>query len=191
MKKLIAATILPLLFVGCSDKPKEESKAATSTAQPESKIEIVESKNALEIKIEKKADDRNKSDAYYYDYHTKDKKSAQKEEEPRSTVDAYSHLRSPYEAVEIQMIANKLSKEFIVKCSPCHDDYGNGIIGPSLLAKDGKFIYERIIDYKNGTKNNPLMTDLVKQMSDEQLKSIADEIAVFNKKIQEIREGKK
>lgn len=190
MRKVILAAV-PFLFLGCSDKPKEESKTALNTAQPESKIEIVESKNAHEIKIEKKADDRNKSDAYYYDYHTKDKKPAQKEEEPRTTVDAYSHLRSPYEAVEIQMIANKLSKEFIIKCSPCHDDYGNGIIGPSLLAKDGNFIYERIIDYKNGTKNNPLMTDLVKQMSDEQLKNIADEIAAFNKKIQEIREGKK
>lgn len=190
MKKVILAAV-PFLFLGCSDKPKEESKAAASTAQPESKIEIVENKNALEVKIEKKVSDSNKSDAYYYDYQ-KEKKSAQKEEEePRSKVDAYNRIRSPYEAVEIQMIANKLSKEFIIKCSPCHDDYGNGIIGPSLLAKDGKFIFERIVDYKNGTKNNPLMTDLVKQMSDEQLKSIADEIAVFNKKIQEIREGKK
>lgn len=181
--------VVPFLFLGCSDKPKEEQKAATSGSQTESKIEIVENKDAHEIKIEKKALDKNDSDAYYYDYN-KEKKTAVKEEEARTKVDAYSHLRSPYEAVEIRMLANKLSKDFIVKCSPCHDDYANGIIGPSLLSKDSKFIYERIIDYKNGTKVNPLMTDLVKIMSDEQLKNIADEIAAFNTKIKEMREGK-
>ncbi len=35
------------------------------------------------------------------------------------------------------------------------------------------------------------MRELVKQIDNEQLKQIADEIANFNKQIQEIREGKK
>ena len=188
MKKIILAAV-PFFILGCSDKPKEEQKTTADTTQSASKIEIVENKNAHEIKIEKKALDKNDSDAYYYDYN-KEKKEVTKEEEARTKVDAYSHLRSPYEAVEIRMMASKLSKDFIVKCSPCHDDYANGIIGPSLLSRDGEFIFQRIIDYKNGTKVNPLMTDLVKLMSDEQLKNIADEIAMFNIKIKEMREGK-
>ncbi len=91
-------------------------------------------------------------------------------------------VRSPYEKVEISLLVSKLSKEFIIKCSACHNDYANGIIGPSLIGKDKAFIYDSIMDFKDGKKENVLMTELVKMMSDENIDSLANEIAEFNKK---------
>ena len=80
-----------------------------------------------------------------------------------------------------------MSKEFIVKCSACHNDYANGIIGPSLLDKDATFIFNQIKKFKEDKNANVLMSDLVKQMSDENIQKLADEIFAFNKEIKEMK----
>ena len=189
MRKSILALVL-LFFIGCSDKPKERVNQESTENTTPNKIEVIENKNAKEIKITTKESDKKQSKSYYYDYNTEKDKKEQKESKSYTKIDAYSRIRSPYEAIEIRLMANKLSKEFILKCSPCHDDYANGIIGPSLLTRDADFIYNRIMDYKNGTKLNPLMADLVKLMEDEKLKNIAQEIALFNKKLRKLKEGR-
>jgi cytochrome c553 len=97
------------------------------------------------------------------------------------------NVRSPYEKVEISMLVKKLSKEFIVKCSACHNDYANGIIGPSLLGKDSDFIYKKIIAFKTGKESNPLMNDLVKMMDDDGIKRLSQEIFEFNNEITQMR----
>jgi cytochrome c553 len=78
----------------------------------------------------------------------------------------------------------------MVFCSACHNDYGNGIIGLSLLGKDGDYIYGKIMDFKSGKKDNVLMKALVKQLDDERLKSISVEIAEFNQKLLKLRNEK-
>ena len=88
------------------------------------------------------------------------------------------------------MLVGRLSKTFRIKCSACHDDYANGIIGPSLLSRDSDYIYNKIADFKSGKKSNPLMNDLIKMMSDEEIRTLADEIYVFNQAIQKSREKK-
>ncbi len=99
-------------------------------------------------------------------------------------------VRSPYERVEISLLVSRLSKKFIVKCSACHNDYANGIIGPSLLGKDKDFIYNQIMDFKSGKKKNVLMDQLVKMMSDEEINELSSEIAEFNAKIKDLRENR-
>ena len=84
----------------------------------------------------------------------------------------------------------KLSKNFRIKCSACHDDYANGIIGPSLLSRDSDYIYNKIAEFKSGKKSNPLMDDLIKMMSDDEIRVLADEIYMFNKQIKEMKEKK-
>ena len=74
----------------------------------------------------------------------------------------------------------RLSKDFIVKCSSCHDDYANGIIGPSLLNKSGDEIYDMIIAYKNKEKANVLMRDLVNSMDESEVRALAKDISDFN-----------
>lgn len=183
------ALLTSLFFVACSsdnDKTDKSSKeAATTQKSPAtSQIEVLKNDNAQEIKVALKKTDETQSKSYYYDYNSEAKETSQK---PRTTLDANLHVRSPYENVEISMLVKKLSKEFIVKCSACHNDYANGVIGPSLLGKDTEYIYDKISQYKNGSKKNVLMKDLVSQMSDEEIRSIATEIHEFNKIIKQTR----
>jgi cytochrome c553 len=93
------------------------------------------------------------------------------------------HVRSPYEKVKISMLVKSLSKDFIVKCSACHNDYANGVVGPSLLNKDASFIFNKIMKFKQDPKANVLMTALVKKMDEKEIQKLANEIFEFNKQI--------
>ena len=199
---LLGTSLLLLLgsFSGCSEKGEEDKstiqKSASTTAPV---IEVIENKNAQEIKVkekEKTAIQVKDGKAYYYDYNIKSEydqnaqpanSDASVRIKPRTTIDANMNIRSPYEDVQISLLTQKLSKNFRIKCSACHDDYANGIIGPSLLTRDADFIYKKISEFKDGTKSNPLMTDLINMMSDEEIREIANEIYEFNKTIKEMR----
>ena len=190
-----------VLIIGlsaCSDTSKEQShnEDKTQTVSSTPKIEIVQNENAHAIKVEQKSKDKTEGSSYYYDYGQKSEynqnaqpanKDASVRVRPRTAIDANMNVRSPYEEVQVSMLVQKLSKNFIVRCSPCHNDYANGIIGPSLLDRDADFIYGKIQDFKSGKKLNPLMNDLINMMSDEEIKNMADEIYTFNKAIKQMR----
>ena len=195
---------LPLVYIfiltGCGDKEnnKKEEALPVTTAQMQS-IEVVENENSHEIKVEEKEKtklDVKEGKAYYYDYNVKSEydpnsqpanKDASIRVKPRTVLDANMHIRSPYEKVQVALIAKQLSRTFKLKCSACHDDYANGVIGPSLRGKDADFIYGKIMDFKTGKASNPLMTDLIKKMKNNDIRTIAEEIYVFNKKVEEMR----
>ncbi|BDY12434.1 c-type cytochrome [Hydrogenimonas cancrithermarum] len=170
-------------LAGCGEKKSEESKSQSQRSAPQIKVTAGAVK-----KSDVQQESKENTGQFYYSYNKE--KNASEEEKRRTTLDAYLNIRSPYERVQIEMMINKLSRDFIVKCSPCHDDYANGVIGPSLLDKDGDFIYKRLLAFKSGEKKNVLMKQLVDQLDDAKLKSIADEIAIFNKQIQEMRKGR-
>jgi len=195
--------ILPLvyisIFTGCGDKQNEESKnekVIVSSVAP--KIEVVQNANSHEIKIEEKKKTKiqvKDGKAFYYDYNVASEydqnsqpanKDAAVRVKPRTVLDANMNIRSPYERVQISLIVKQLSSNFKLKCSACHDDYANGVVGPSLLGKDANFIYKAIIDFKSGKKSNPLMDDLIHMMSDKEIKKIAKEIYQFNKQIEKL-----
>ena len=106
---------------------------------------------------------------------------------PRTKIDANMNVRSPYEEVQVSMLARKLSKKFIIKCSACHNDYANGVIGPSLLGRDSDFIFDTIMKFKSGEKENVLMTDLINMMDDKEIRELADEIYLFNVELDKMR----
>ena len=196
---LVSSLVLVSLVTGCDEKPKEEkpvtvSKAVTTETAP--KIEVVSNENAKEIKVKEKKVDKSQSKSYYYDYNIKseyDENAKPANEDagirakPRTTIDANINVRSPYEKVQISLLVRKLSKKFIVKCSACHNDYANGIIGPSLLGKTSQEIFDSIAAFKSGEKENVLMTDLINMMDENEIKALADEIYEFNEKIKEAR----
>ena len=199
MSRLILSLGLLTILIGCGEEKSQEKKAEiTQNSTP--KIEIVENKNAHEIKVETKKSDKNQSKSYYYDYGVKsnfDLKSqpanpeAEVKIRPRTVVEAFLHIRSPYEHVEAELLVKRLSKNFRSKCSACHSDYANGIIGPSLIGRDSDYIYGKIMDFKNGKKSNPLMNDLIKMMSNEEIRAMADEIYSFNQELKKMREKKR
>lgn len=195
------ALALLVFLTGCGEKKKQEEQVQSNAVKAEqaSKIEISVNENAQEIKVKEKKTDKSQSKSYYYDYNIKSEydpnakpanEDASVRVKPRTTVDANIHVRSPYESVEVAMLVSKLSKTFRVKCSACHDDYANGIIGPSLLTRDADFIYNAIADFKSGKKSNPLMNDLINMMSSDEIRTLANEIYEFNQQIKEMREKK-
>ncbi|MEA3492342.1 MAG: hypothetical protein U9R27_10625 [Campylobacterota bacterium] len=198
---LISSLLLLAFLTGCGeDKAKEQAgkieKISAQTVEAAPKIEVVVNKNAKEIKVKEKTTDKEQSKSYYYDYNIKseyDENAKPANEDagirakPRTTIDANMNIRSPYEKVQISLLVRKLSKEFIVKCSACHNDYANGIIGPSLLGKSSDEIFDSIAAFKSGEDKNVLMTDLINMMSSDEIRALADEIYEFNQKIKEAR----
>ena len=203
--KTIALSCAVLVLAGCGDDEKTNSKteptvkevASPSTAAP--KIEIVQSSDTKAIKVKEKEKISNKDghkDKYYYDYNIKSEydpnakpanEDAAIRAKPRTAIEANMNIRSPYEKIQISMLVKKLSIKFMVKCSACHDDYANGVIGPSLLGKSSDDIYNAIADFKSGKKSNVLMDDLIKMMSSDEIRTLADEIYSFNEEIKALR----
>ncbi len=184
-KKISAFTfsvILAIGFAGCEEKREEKPQTQQAVSG-----QIKVTPGAVKRSAGEEASEEN-SGEFYYSYN-KEKANETHEEKRRTTLDAYLNIRSPYERVMVTMMIKKMSRDFIVKCSPCHDDYANGVIGPSLLGKDGDFIYKRLLEFRSGEKKNALMKELVGKMDDNKLKSIASEIAKFNRQIQELRKG--
>ena len=197
-KILFVLGLVSLVITGCGDKQQEsdskkDKSVVTNATTP--KIEVVQNKNAKEIKVPQKVAPDSQSKSYYLNYNVKSEydlesqpanKDASVRSRPRTAIDANLHIRSPYEKVKISMMVKKLSKKFIVKCSACHNDYANGIIGPSLLSKTANEILKSIADFKSGKKSNPLMNDLIKMMNDDEIKLLANEIYKFNEEIKKI-----
>lgn len=201
--KTILLGCIVFSLTGCGEdeqaKSKPEQKEASQQSSIAPKIEIVQSSNAKAIKVEEKQAvnmQDGQRDKYYYDYNIKSEydphakpanTDASVRIKPRTVIEANMNVRSPYEEVQISLLVKKLSKKFMVKCSACHNDYANGIIGPSLLNKSSDEIFSAIADFKSGKKKNVLMRDLIVQMSHNEIRELADEIYTFNQKINAAR----
>ena len=185
------------LFVGCGDNVKESKKS--ETVADASKIEVVANENAKEVKVAVKKNNGEKGTFYTgmtnnvdlkhgYDPNSQPaNEDASVRIKPRTAIEANMNIRSPYEEVKIGLLVGELSKHFRVKCSACHSDYANGVVGPSLLGKSSDDIFNAIADFKSGKKSNPLMDGLIDHMEDSEIREIADEIYTFNQKLQEMR----
>lgn len=178
--KYLVFLITLIFLVGCEKKEdikKESSETPKATAQS---INVVE--NATKIE---------KENAFVtYDINgNKIVNIAPEGEESATTkeIGALATIRTSYEAVNSNLISMNLSKNYIVKCSACHDDYANGVVGPSLLHKSAQEIADKIRAYKDLTQVNVLMKYLVSQMDEAEIKSLAEEIAKLNKEILEAK----
>jgi len=188
---ITSSFLIAMSFVACGDKKESDKKSTITktTKQSTPQIEVVANKNEYAQKV--KSNEQEMQDgrsgnknSFYYDYGEKDSSERNK---PRTLLDAQMHIRSPYERVQVSLLSRQLSPTFRLKCSACHDDYANGVLGPSLLGKDADYIYDKIIAFKTGKKTNVFMTDLIHNMSDKEIKSIAQDIYNFNLQIQKIR----
>lgn len=172
-KNLLLVAILALFF-GCSDE-KQKSSETNSTQTP--KITI-KSGNAV------KNDDN--FIAYDMDGVRKvDWTLNNQNDDTTKQIVAHSRTKQPLETINLALIKKTLSRNFIVKCSACHNDYANGIIGPSLLEKTDTQIADMIRKYKLKQKPNVLMKELVANMSDDEINALASEIFEFNKQLRQ------
>ena len=74
-----------------------------------------------------------------------------------------------------------VSLEYKKRCASCHGVNGKGIIGPDISGQSAEFIYTKLLDYKAGRLENPVMKGLVMNLSKKTLKTLADEIGNFKK----------
>jgi cytochrome c553 len=180
MKKILCnLSIALILFSGCDSKDETAKEAKANVAEVP-KITIHESGTKIETD--------NPLIHYDIDGNRQVRISPDGVETPLTRqIGAIATIRNNYENLNAKLLSQRLSKNYIVKCSACHDDYANGVIGPSLLTKSADDIYNMIEAYRHKTKVNELMKYLVMQMGEEEIRQLANEIAEFNK---EIREGK-
>lgn len=174
MKKSITIILSAIIFLGCSNQTnsKNDSQESNKTATT----------NSITIKKGSSANQTKSDEWVVYDIDGKKniKFGIGESNETTKSIGAIAFTRPPLQSINKALLKGQLSKNFITKCSACHDDYANGIIGPSLLDKTSEQIYDMIIAYRTKTKANVLMADLVKSMDDKEVADIANEISQFN-----------
>ncbi len=68
-------------------------------------------------------------------------------------------------------------------CASCHGVNGEGAVGPKLVGKSEEYILNSLRDFKSGKRKNYVMYGLLSNMKDEDLISLAREIATFEEKL--------
>ncbi len=198
-----------LLLCGCGDDGDSSSAAANSAGQnsvsqgsagqnsadqnsasSNSTPQSAEQSSATKPRISVKSGEAPKKDDKFvsYDFYGERKVNFNLNGDVNETtknIVAYSSIKNQYEKLNFDLMKKRLGHDFILRCSACHDDYANGIIGPSLLDKTDAQIVDMIKKYKFKEKPNPLMVQLVNGMSEQQIETMAKEIYEFNKQFKE------
>lgn len=73
----------------------------------------------------------------------------------------------------------KVSDKYKRNCSSCHGVGGEGIIGPKLIGQTKEQIRQKLLDYKNGVKQNYVMMGLLANMSSDDIEEYSQEISEF------------
>jgi cytochrome c553 len=76
----------------------------------------------------------------------------------------------------------KVSQLYKSKCASCHGYNGEGGIGPKLIGHTYEKISTMLTDFKSGEKKNYVMYGLLQNLSDEDLDTLAKEIAEFEER---------
>lgn len=209
IKFYICSLAAALLLCGCGDDGDSSSAAANSAGQnsvsqgsagqnsadqnsasSNSASQNAEQNHTAKPRITVKSGEAPKKDDKFvsYDFYGERKVNFNLNGDVNETtknIVAYSSIKNQYEKLNFDLMKKRLGHDFILRCSACHDDYANGIIGPSLLDKTDAQIVDMIKKYKFKEKPNPLMVQLVNGMSEQQIETMAKEIYEFNKQFKE------
>lgn len=209
IKFYLCSLAAALLLCGCGDDGDSSSAAANSAGQNSvsqgsagqnsadqnsasvnSASQSVEQNHTAKPRISVKSGEAPKKDDKFvsYDFYGERKVNFNLNGDVNETtknIVAYSSIKNQYEKLNFDLMKKRLGHDFILRCSACHDDYANGIIGPSLLDKTDAHIVDMIKKYKFKEKPNPLMVQLVNGMSEQQIETMAKEIYEFNKQFKE------
>ena len=89
--------------------------------------------------------------------------------------------------------AFEVSQAFKSKCSSCHGVNGSGeqngkkLMGPKLFGQSADKIYKDLTDFKSGRKENMIMKGLLIKLSEDDLRTLADEIGEFPARAKEAK----
>lgn len=192
IKVLMIASCLAL-FLTCSGCDKTQEPV-----QVDSPTKTVEAPGKITVKAGNGSFDQTKGDKFRT-YDVKGQAQIKYAPEGAEVTEAVKNVQvvvasrnsNPYAGIYANLLSKRLSKEFIVLCSACHDDYGNGVIGPSLIGKTGNEVRNMIEKYSNDADANVLMADLVKRMTPEQIDFISNDLARFNAEVSQEKKAAK
>jgi cytochrome c553 len=176
MRKFLIFAVLVFTFAGCGDRTNNDENVGVTEAK------IIVTQDAMSLEA---------SNPFAgYDMDGNKKIVLNDDNDTAKQIAALSLRRNNYAKISKELLSKRLSRNYFLKCSSCHDDYANGVIGPSLLTKNSNEIFDMIKAYKNDEKKNVLMRYLVSQMDDKEIRSFADEIAAFNAEVRGQNESK-
>ncbi|MRI58416.1 MAG: hypothetical protein C6H99_02805 [Epsilonproteobacteria bacterium] len=85
-----------------------------------------------------------------------------------------------------RLSAFEVSPLYRRNCASCHGINGEGTsIAPKLIGKSSDYIYEQLLAFKSGKRKNYVMYGLLRNLDEEELKALADEIGSFAQKLKE------
>lgn len=83
--------------------------------------------------------------------------------------------------------AFKVSQLYKSKCASCHGVNGEGGIGPKVIGQNYEKLSTDLTEFKTGDKKNYVMYGLLQNLSDEDLDTLAKEVAEFAKRAEALK----
>jgi cytochrome c553 len=75
--------------------------------------------------------------------------------------------------------AFKVSENYKRKCASCHGVTGEGAVGLPLFGQSAEQIYAKLLEFKSGTRSNPIMKSAISNLNDDDFKELSTEIGEF------------
>lgn len=75
--------------------------------------------------------------------------------------------------------AFKVSENYKRKCASCHGVTGEGAVGLPLFGQSAEQIYAKLLEFKSGKRNNPIMKSAISNLNDDDFKELSTEIGEF------------
>lgn len=75
--------------------------------------------------------------------------------------------------------AFKVSENYKRKCASCHGVTGEGAVGLPLFGQSAEQIYAKLLDFKSGKRDNPIMKSAILNLNDSDFKELSSEIGEF------------
>lgn len=73
----------------------------------------------------------------------------------------------------------KVSDNYKRKCASCHGIDGKGAVGLPIYGQEASVIYSKMMEYKEGKRQNPIMRSAIMHLNDADFKELSQEVSEF------------
>lgn len=73
----------------------------------------------------------------------------------------------------------KVSDNYKRKCASCHGIDGKGAVGLPIFGQEASVIYSKMMEYKEGKRQNPIMRSAIMHLNDADFKELSQEVSEF------------
>ncbi len=75
--------------------------------------------------------------------------------------------------------AFKVSDNYKRRCASCHGADAKGVVGLPLFGQSAESLYAKLLEYKNGKRENPIMRSAIMHLNEADFKELSQEISEF------------